>query len=134
MEEMGRRLGFAILALPIFLLVHWLELDERFFHAGVGVLMAFMLIGQNEEDPKPVARIVYPLLACAGLLGSILAAFLVRHLSDDPVGLYELAAITSDWKVVRALPLFPVALASFSLVMFLVWASSPRGKSDAGDA
>ena len=119
MESYGARLGFLLLALPLFLIVHWLGWDERIAHAGVGFLMACAIAGQDldEETFEPPLGL-YLVLATCGVLGSVLAALLVQHLASGNVGLYDLAVIDSDLKSVRALTVMPVALASFALTMF----------------
>jgi hypothetical protein len=124
MESYGNRIGFVLLALPLFLVVNWLGWDERIAHAGLGILLACSLAGRDlDEEPFETPLGFYLALGIAGIAGSLLTAFLVQHLADEQIGLYGLATIKSDWKSMRALPVMPVTLASFSLTMFVLYAA-----------
>ena len=122
MENYGNRIGFALLALPLFLVVNWLDWDERIAHAGLGILLACSLAGRDlDEEPFETPLGFYMVLGVAAMAGSLLTAFLVQHLANGQAGLYGLATIKSDWKSIRFLPVMPVALASFSLTMFALY-------------
>jgi hypothetical protein len=124
MESYGNRIGFVLLALPLFLVVNWLGWDERIAHAGLGVLLACSLAGTDlDEEPCEPPLGFYLILGAGAMAGSLIMAFLVQHLADAQVGLYGLATIKSDWKSMRALSVMPVALASFSLTMFTLYAA-----------
>ena len=122
MENYGARIGFVLLALPLFLIVGWLGWDERIAHAGVGFLGACALAGQDlDEDPFEPPLGFYVALAISAAVGSFISALVVQNLADRPVGLYELVKFESDWKAIKAMPVLPVALASFSLTMFAIY-------------
>ena len=134
MESFGQRIGFALLALPLFLLVNWLGWDERIAYAGIGALAACAISGSEEDQESTDSPIrLYLAFAIGSLVVSPLTALWVQHLAGGQIGLYDLATINSDWKTVRALPMFPVALLGFSLTMFALALSSnleQRIKSD----
>ena len=134
MESYGNRVGFVLLALPLFLAVNWLGWDERIAHGGLGILLACAIAGRDlEEEIFEPPLGFYLTLGIGGAIGSVLAAYLVQHLAVVHISLYGLATIASDWKSIRALPVMPVALASFSLTMFAIYVAARHELHSAGD-